>query len=117
MIEDALMLRASSGAVVAEVCYRLLHHRKREHLLTASLDCPMPNVVELPRSDVTGGEDVVDHVDAPNLAALFPQLLYATAILTALASGRFAIVTSSTPSLYVALIASWPVSPGSRKCR
>src|SRR5437879_134764 len=74
LIEDALMLRTSSGAVVAEVVHGLLHHREHERLLTAPLDCAMPNVPELLRPDARG-ENIVDHVDSPDLAGPSSQLL------------------------------------------
>jgi len=65
----------SSGAVVVEVFCCLLHHREHEHLLTAPLDCAMPNIPELLRPDAIGGEETVDHVDSPDLARPFSQLL------------------------------------------
>jgi hypothetical protein len=50
-------------------------------------------------------------------AAAWSQLLYAISTLTALDSGHLTMVTSSTPSLYTALIASRATSSGSLNAR
>jgi hypothetical protein len=75
LVEDALILWVSSGAIVVEVVCCLLHHREHEHLLTAPLDCAMPNIPELLRPDAMGGEDIVGHFDSPSLADPLSQLL------------------------------------------
>ena len=64
LIEDALMLRTSSGAVVAEVVHGLLHHREHEvsvHALMGSI--PPDQAGEFPQQLVMTAQPEV-RVDA-----------------------------------------------------